>query len=82
MYNSNSLYLIKSHAMCADPDTLSAGRSCCDAEGNKVASYNYKLEYHGERVTAATNEAQCTADGLLVCDPVKVVAEAPMVRIC
>jgi hypothetical protein len=66
--------------MCADPNTLSAARSCCDAEGNKVASYNYKFEYHGERVSASTNEAQCAADGLLVCDPTQVVAEAPVVR--
>jgi hypothetical protein len=65
--------------MCADPLTSNAGRTCCDAEGNKVATYNYKFEYHGERVTAATNQQVCDADGLTVCDPSKVIADEPLV---
>ena len=73
--------LPQSHAMCVDPMTASAARSCCDAEGNNVATHNYKFEFHGERVTAATNEQQCVADGLSVCDPTLLVAEKPMVSI-
>ena len=65
--------------MCADPNTLAAARSCCDADGNRIASYNYKFEYHGERISYSTNEAQCAADGLSVCDPIQVIAEAPLV---
>lgn len=65
--------------MCADPQTASASRSCCDADDNKVATYNYKFEYHGERVTATTNEAMCAADGLSVCDPSKIIADEPSV---
>ena len=68
-----------SHAMCADPNTAAAARTCCDAEGNKIATYNYKFEYHGERISFPSNEAVCAADGLSVCDPVQVVAEAPLV---
>lgn len=66
--------------MCADPSTLAAARSCCDSEGNKIANYNHKFEYHGERVSYSTNEAQCAADGMVVCDPIQVIAEAPLVN--
>lgn len=65
--------------MCAHPKTTAAARSCCDADGNNVATYNYKFEYHGERVTATTNEEQCLADGMSVCDPKKLIAEKPLV---
>jgi hypothetical protein len=65
--------------MCADPKTTAAARSCCDADGKKMARYNYKFEYHGERVTAAKNEEICVADGLSVCDPNTVNAHAPLV---
>jgi hypothetical protein len=64
--------------MCADPMTAAAARSCCNADGNAI--YNYKLEYHGERVTAATNEELCAADGLTACDPTEVLADAPLVH--
>eukprot|EP00804_Cyclotella_cryptica_P005395 CCRYP_017085-RA/>CCRYP_017085-RA protein AED:0.06 eAED:0.06 QI:162/1/1/1/1/0.96/28/3961/2317 len=67
------------HTMCANPKTAAAARSCCDAEGNKIATYNYKFEYHGERLTAATNEEQCVADGMSVCDPTKLIAEKPLI---
>ena len=73
------LDILQSHAMCADPMTASAARSCCDSD--KVATFNHKLEFHGERVSFATNEAQCISDGLSVCDPSQIIAEEPSVSI-
>ena len=73
------LIFTQSHAMCADPMTASAARSCCDSDN--VATFNHKLEFHGERVTFAMNEAQCISDGLSICDPSQIIFEEPSVSI-
>jgi hypothetical protein len=44
------------------------------------AQFNYKHQYHGERVLYVTNENQCTADGGTVCDPNTILADNPLVN--
>lgn len=68
------------HAMCADPRTAMAARSCCLPESGR-AEYNYDFEFHGERVLAATNYDQCTADNGTVCDPGGMRADNPLVNV-
>ena len=69
------------HAMCADPRTAVAARSCCGVERmNNTATYNYNFEYHGERVTYGSNMNECTANGGVVCDPNALVANYPVVN--
>ena len=65
--------------MCANPKTAVAARSCCGIVVADRAELNYKFEYHGEIVTAETNEAQCIADGGYVCDPTTLKADNPIV---
>ena len=65
--------------MCANPKTAVAARSCCGIVIADRAELNYKFEYHGEIVTAETNEAQCIADGGYVCDPTTLKADNPIV---
>jgi len=53
------------HAMCADPRTVVAARSCCGVEQmNNTATFNY--EFHGERLTYGSNMNECTANGGVV----------------
>jgi len=69
------------HAMCANPLTAVAARSCCGISVIDRIEYNYKFEYHGEVVSAGTNEAICIANGGTVCDPTSVRAYDPMAEI-
>ncbi len=69
------------HAMCANPRTPVAARSCCGISVADRIEYNYKFEYHGEVVSAVTNEAQCVANGGTVCDPTSVRVYDPMAEI-
>ena len=50
------------------------------SQSNK-AVYNYDFEYHGERVTLATNLDQCFADNSTVCDPLSMIEANPLVNI-
>jgi len=68
------------HAMCADPRTAVAARSCCGVSSSDRALYNYDFEYHGERVALATNLDQCIADSGTVCDPRSMIADNPLVN--
>ena len=63
------------HAMCADPRLAVAQRSCCGLIRNKTAELNFEFDYHGQRVTASTNEADCLAGGGQVCDPEAMSAD-------
>ena len=65
--------------MCANPKTAVAARSCCGMVITDRAELNHKFEYHGEVVTAETNEVQCIADGGQVCDPATLKADNPLV---
>jgi hypothetical protein len=69
------------HAMCADPRTFVASRSCCGGSRvNNTATLNYNFEYHGERVTYGSNMNECTANGGQVCDPNSLAAGNPVIN--
>lgn len=63
------------HAMCADPRLALAERSCCGLVRTGTARLNFKFDFHGQRVSAFTNEADCAADGGQVCDPEAMSAD-------
>ena len=69
------------HAMCADPRSAVAARSCCGSRAPNKANYNHGFEYHGEKVTFGLNKNECTAAGGVVCDPDSMVANNPIINI-